>query len=655
MHQRERRLGLFGATCVGVGAIVGGGILALAGTAFSFTGPSAIAVFAVNGLLAFITALSFAEMASVFPESGGTYTFARKVFSVETAFTVGWVVWFASIVAGVLYALGFGSFAVVLLEKIWTVETLPVYLVGRSGVMLFGLVATLYYAMVLYRKSGDSGQWATVGKVVVFVVLIVGGLMVLMKRPPGTVRDTIHPFFPMGGMGFLTAMGYTFIALQGFDLIAAIGGEVRNPERTIPRAMFFSLAIALGIYLPFLFILATVGVAPGETIVSQSAAQPDSAVVFAAQVFLGPTGFWLVLVAGILSMLSALYANLYAASRVALAMARDRTLLQSLSRLHDRHGTPAAAVGASAIAVAGLLLVVGNVAVAGAVSSLIFLLSFSLVHLITILARIRLPERPPPFRVPGFPICPAIGFATCLALAVFQGWTVPSAGRIAIVWVGLGGLLYLFLLAPRARVFDAFAEARSPDLARLRGRNPLVLVPIANPKNAAAMVAVAYALAPSCVGRVLLLSVVAGVRDSNEEGDFPRLQATQDVLRESLTASLSAGLKPEALTTIASEPWNEIVRVARVHRCESLLIGFSRLDEEMVGSRLEQLIGEVGSDVVVLRAPCDWTVDDVERVLVPIGGRGGHGRIAGTFIGQFTSIRHVCHYVLACLTVQDHR
>ena len=121
----ERPLGLFGATMVGVGAIVGGGILALAGIAFATTGPSAILAFTLNGLLAVLTALSFAEMASSFPESGGSYAFARKVFSVETAFAVGWVVWFASIVAAVLYALGFGSFAVVFLETVWDPASLP--------------------------------------------------------------------------------------------------------------------------------------------------------------------------------------------------------------------------------------------------------------------------------------------------------------------------------------------------------------------------------------------------------------------------------------------------------------------------------------------------------------------------------------------------
>ena len=94
-----------------MGAIVGGGILVLAGAAFRETGPSALVAFALNGLIALMTALSFAEMSSMFPESGGAYTFAKKVLTVRAAFGVGWVLWFAYIVAGVLYALGFAVFA----------------------------------------------------------------------------------------------------------------------------------------------------------------------------------------------------------------------------------------------------------------------------------------------------------------------------------------------------------------------------------------------------------------------------------------------------------------------------------------------------------------------------------------------------------------
>ncbi len=240
----HRTLGLWGATGVGVGAIVGGGVLALAGVAFATTGPSAIVAFAVNGAIAVLTALSFAELASRFPESGGTYTYARKVLTVEAAFAVGWVVWFASVVAAVLYALGFAVFLIPVLEQLVRAAggTPPGWLGGRFAMLLYALAAVGYYVWSLSRSTAQSGQWATVGKMVVFAGLIAAGFWVLMTRPPtlGELTASFQPFLETGGQGLVQAMGYTFIALQGFDLIAAVGGEVKQPEKTIGDCIYLA-------------------------------------------------------------------------------------------------------------------------------------------------------------------------------------------------------------------------------------------------------------------------------------------------------------------------------------------------------------------------------------------------------------------------------
>ena len=232
----ERSLGLLGAMGVGVGAIVGGGILALAGAAFAATGPSAVLAFGLNGLIALLTALSFAEVSSKFPQSGGSYTFAKKVLSVESAFTVGWVVWFASIMAAALYALGFAQFALMAFGQLWPHQPAPDWLGGRAAICTLALLATIAYALVLTRRRAGGGQVANLGKMVVFAVLIGGGLWALTGRSLEQVGGSLRPFFTEGAAGLFRAMGFTFIALQGFDLIAAVAGEIRQPERTIPRA-----------------------------------------------------------------------------------------------------------------------------------------------------------------------------------------------------------------------------------------------------------------------------------------------------------------------------------------------------------------------------------------------------------------------------------
>jgi amino acid transporter len=633
--QLERTIGLGGATGIGVGAIVGGGILALAGVAFEKTGPGAILAFALNGVIALITVLSFSELATRFPESGGTYSFARRVLSIEAAFTVGWVVWFASVVAAVLYALGFGAFLLLAVERALTSSgsAAPEWMRSRAAVMLLACAAAGVLSVGLVRRAGGGGPWLNIGKVLVFSVLIAGGLWKLVGEPPAEVREDLTDFLPAGGLGLVTAMGYTFIALQGFDLIAAVGGEVKDPRRTIPRAMFYSLGIALVIYLPLLFIVVTVGMRPGDSVTEVSAQQPEAVVAIAARNYLGSFGYWLVLVAGVLSMLSALQANLLAASRVALAMATDKTLPHWFSGRHRTRSTPVAAILATAVIVILVIAAVPDVASAGAASSLVFLLTFALVHMINMMARKRAGIDPKAFVTPWYPAAPILGASACVGLAVFQGFSVPTAGLIAFGWLIVGGVLYTLVLSRRARAVDALSVSIDSELAQLRGHSPLVLVPLANPENAEAMVGVADALAPPLVGRVLLLTIVPPPKE-DVEGAINRLESAQAVLGKALTASFSRGLRPEVLATVAPEPWGEIERVARTHGCESLLLGFHQLTEDGVGRRVESLIGEVDCEVVVLRAPASWRLQDAKRVLVPIAGRGSHDALRARLLGS---------------------
>ncbi len=114
------------------------------------------------------------------------------------------------------------------------------------------------------------------------------------KQPPGVIAERFSPFFSEGGLGLIKAMGFTFIALQGFDLIAAVAGEVKEPGRNLPRAMIFSLLIAIGIYLPLLFLVAAACAGPGESIVELSRQDPEGIIALAARRFLGDAGFWLV-------------------------------------------------------------------------------------------------------------------------------------------------------------------------------------------------------------------------------------------------------------------------------------------------------------------------------------------------------------------------
>ncbi len=628
-------MGLWGAVGLGVAAIVGGGILILGGVAFEATGPSAVLAFGLNGFLAILTVFSFAEMSAAFPESGGTYVFSKKVLSIRAAFGVGWIIWFASIVAAVLYALGAGFFIAIAVNKIWEsyAGTQLEWVNTGFTTTVIAVIATLIYTKMLFNKQTSGGNLINIGKLAVFLILIIGGGWYISTQSVLDIVDDYTPFFTEGSFGLLQAMGYTFIAYHGFDLIAAVGGEVKDPERNIPRAMFISLIVAIVIYVLFMLVITVAAVGPGEPIAQASSADPEAIVMFAAEAYMGKFGLWLVIIAGILSMLSALYANLLGASHIAFSMAKDRTLPRALGKVDKDWGTPVKAILATAAVLVITIIIIPDVAIAGAASSLIFLISFAIAHWISILSRLRSDPKDLPFKSPFFPLIPVVGILSCVGLAVFQGIKVPLAGVIMLVWLGLGGGLYYILFRRRARVVDASAEGYDPRLVSLRGRSPVVLVPIVNPSHAVPMVAVASALAPPITGRVLLLSVVRTPEDWNPETHPEKLNNTQRVLKESLSASFGLGLVPEVLTTVATEPWDEIIRVSHAYSCESLLLGLTNLNEKSE-ERIEYVMNRVDSDVVVLRTTHMWRLSEVKKILVPVRGSGAQDELLARLLGS---------------------
>jgi len=395
--------------------------------------------------------------------------------------------------------------------------------------------------------------------------------------------------------------------------------------------MFLSLGCALAIYLPLLFVVSTAGVPPGDSIGAMSDRAPETVMADAVRNYLGVTGFWLVMAAAVLSTLSALQANLLAASRVASTMARDRTLPALLGRLHPGRGTPVFALAFSVLALVTILLVVPDLAAAGAAASLIFLILFALGHWASYLARRRRPLLTlDTFRTPLFPLVPVVGGGACLALAVFQAVAVPAAGAITLVWFGLGALLYMSLFSARASAVDAWSEAGNPELVQLRGQAPVVLVPVANPRNAANLVSIASALAPPRIGHVLLMNVV---RTGGEEEHGDPVSSAQEVLGEALRAAMAAGHSPRALLSVSPSPWDEIGRVAREYRCHGVLLGQARLDERGVAA-LEKLMAQVEGHVSFLFAEPSWSLARCRRILVPIGGRSGHYALRARLLGS---------------------
>ncbi|MFN2323706.1 MAG: APC family permease, partial [Trueperaceae bacterium] len=451
-------------------------------------------------------------------------------------------------------------------------------------------------------------------------------------RPEALAGFLTPPVAPGGVVGVVQAMGVLFIAFQGFAIVPALAGNVRDPARTLPRASLTAIAVATILYLPLFLATATAGLPEGTALVDFARASDATMVAEAAARYLGDVGYvWVALVA-ILATLTALEANLLGASQLARTMARDRTLPRPLARV-DRRGVPRRAVGTAAAFVAVLVIALPEVRTAGAAAGLIYLSVFALAHGLALLVRHRRPEGVPPFAAPGAPATLWLGGLAAAAVALINALSVPAAGVAVLSWLLLGAIVYIAALRRQARALDAELESAEPDVVALRGRRPLVLAPIANPTNAEGLVSVAHALSPPAIGRVTLLNVVPH-GDAAELG----LENAQRVLAASLRASLDLGMTPQALTTIADDAWGEIARVARTLDCESLLLGLSNLEDAATLERVDALIAAVRSDVVVLRAPVDWHLERCRKVVVPFAGRSDQERLRARVLASLARL-----------------
>ncbi len=606
----------------------------LAGPAFAVAGPSTLLAVVLNAALATLAALALAELGARFPRSGGPYVFAQRVLGVEAAFAVGWLVAFASLAAAAVFALGFARFAVPILAA--TVGALglplPAWATGNAAEVVVALGAVAAYGQRLARRPGAPAAALTVAKVVGMGALGAVGLVAIGVHPNVLTEFLSPPVAPGGAVGVVQAMGVLFIAFQGFAIVPALAGDVRNPARTLPRASLTAVAVATVLYLPLFLATATAGLPEGVALTDFARTTDATMVADAAARYVGDVGYVWVAVVAILATLTALEANLLGASQLARTMARDRTLPRPLARV-DGRGVPRRAVVTATAFVAVLVVALPEVRTAGAAAGLIYLIVFALAHGLALLVRHRRPDGTPPFAAPGAPVTLWLGGLSAGFVALVNAVSVPAAGVAVLGWLLLGSLVYIAALRRQARALDAELEGTDPDVVALRGRRPLVLAPIANPASAEGLVSVAHALAPPTVGRVTLLNVVP-----HGEAAETGLANAQQVLGASLRASFGLGLTPQALTTVADDAWGEIARVARTLDCESLLLGLSDLDDAATLERVDALIAAVRSDVVVLRAPAGWHLERCRKVVVPFAGRSDQERVRARVLGSLARL-----------------
>ncbi|MGK5442075.1 APC family permease [Micromonospora sp. URMC 105] len=393
MERLRRRLGVPDAVVVGLGSMLGAGVFVVFAPAAAAAGGGGLLVaLALAGFIAFCNATSSARLAARYPESGGTYVYGRERLNPFAGFLAGWGFVVGKTASCAAMALTIGAY-------LWP---------GQAR--LVAVAAVLAVTAVNLRGIGKT---AAATKILVVVVLGVLALVAVAGVAAGDVR--LDRLTESGGSarGVLTAAGLLFFAFAGYARIATLGEEVRDPERTIPRAVPLALGVVLAVYL--LLAVVTVGVLGPDRLAGSTAPLVD--VVTAAGL---PGLAWVVRAGAAVAVTGVLLSLLAGVGRTLLAMARRHDLPAALAAVHPVHRVPHRAELAVA-AVVIVVVAIGDVRGAIGFSSCTVLVYYAITNA-SALTLGRDPARKVPVRALA-----GAGLVGCLLLAV----NLPPAGALA--------------------------------------------------------------------------------------------------------------------------------------------------------------------------------------------------------------------------------
>jgi APA family basic amino acid/polyamine antiporter len=406
-QQLQRRLGVFDSTAIGLGSMLGAGVFVVFSPAAALAGPLLVLAVAVAGVIAYCNAVASAQLAAKYPASGGTYVYGRRQLGEWPGFIAGWGFVTGKTASCAAMALTFGHYV----APAYATPLAVAAVVVLTGINLFGITRTAMLTRILLA-------------VVLATIVFVAVASLLGPHPAGApASGTTAPLTtPAGGWGVLPAAGLMFFAFAGYARIATLGEEVKDPARTIPRAILAALAGAFVIYLGLAALLQWH--LPPQLLAGSTAPLLDAVAVSQLS-----GGVPVVQAGAAAACLGALLALITGVGRTTLAMARERDLPGPLARVGGTHTVPFVAELAVA-AVVIILLVSTNVMTVVGFSSFGVLIYYA----VTNASAFTLTGRP--WHAPRW--LNVLGFLGCVVLAV----TLPPASMLvmaAVLAVGVAG------------------------------------------------------------------------------------------------------------------------------------------------------------------------------------------------------------------------
>jgi len=434
--QLKKNLTAFDLAALGIGSVVGTGIFVATGEGAHLAGPGVLLSFIIAAVTCGFCALTYSELACMFPVAGSTYSYSYVAFGEVIAWIIGWDLMLEYLVSASAVASGWSGIFAGLVKSAGEMigvnlvlpKALSVPLLAGGVIDLPAVVITLLITWILFigiRESASINNIIVVIKVAVILLFIFLGIRHINMA-------NLKPMMPYGWKGVMAGAAIIFFAYIGFDAVSTAAEETKNPKRDVPRGLMLCLGVVIVLYVAVAFVLT--GIVPFKQIVINNALP-------GALASLGIRwGGALVAGGAIIGMVSTLLVTLYGQIRIFMVMSRDGLLPPAFAKIHPKHKTPHVCTwitGVVTALIAGLfpLPMIINLCNIGT------LFAFILVSAGVILLRKTQPDVERKFKTPGMPFTPLITIGFCFYLmASLPGVTWIRFG----VWL-LAGLAIYFM------------------------------------------------------------------------------------------------------------------------------------------------------------------------------------------------------------------